>query len=101
MLSLWRSNLIVVGENQDTEFAWFESVQGKLTAAFLKEGYSLTEARELGFFVAQAVRNVPALLRLLEEAEGHTNDEIVDAIHAVLSSRSALHEAARILSLEG
>ena len=88
-----------MNENQNMEFEWFKGVQDKLMDAFLKEGYDHSEAQELGFLMAQAVRNVPALLRLLEEAGSHSNDEILEAIHAVLSNRSALNEAARKLSL--
>jgi hypothetical protein len=89
-----------MNENQNAEFAWFKRVQGKLRDAFLKEGYDNFEAQELGFLVAQAVRDVPALLHLLEEAGSHSNDEILDAVHAVLSNRFAMNEAARKLSLE-
>ncbi len=70
-------------ENQNTEFAWFEDVQDKLTDAFLKEGYTSSESQELGFLVAQGVRDVPALLLLLEEADSHSSDEILDAVHDV------------------
>ena len=88
-------------ENQNVEFEWFTDVSEKLTGVFLKDSHDLSEAQELGFLVAQAVRDVPVLLRLLEGAEGHSDDEIMDAVHAVLSNRSALNEAARVLSLEG
>ena len=86
--------------NESAEFAWFQSVQDKLRDAFLKEGYDHTEAQELGFLIAQAVRDVPPLLRLLGEAEKDSHDEILDAVHMILANRSALYEAARILSLE-
>jgi hypothetical protein len=89
-----------MNENQKIEFAWFKGIQDKLMDAFLKEGYDHPEAQELGFLVAQAVRDVPALLRLLEEDGSHSNDEILAAVHAVLSNRSALNEAAQKLSLE-
>jgi len=88
-------------EDQNTEFAWFQGVQDKLTNAFLKDGHSDSEAQELGFLVAQAVRDVPALLRLLEKVESHSSDEILDVVHAVISNRSALNDAARKLALEG
>ena len=88
-------------EDQNTEFAWFQAAQDKLADAFFKDGHSVIEAQELGFLVAQAVRDVPALLRLLEGVESHSNDEMLDAVHAVLANRFALNEAARKLSLEG
>ena len=87
-------------ENPKTEFDWFEGVQNKLTDAFLKDGRTPSESRELGFLMAQGVRDVPSLLRLLEEPDRHSNDEVMDAVHDVLSNRSALIEVARMLSLE-
>ena len=87
-------------ENQKTESDWFEGVREKLTGAFLKDGHTPSESQELGFLMAQGVRDVPSLLRLLEEPDRHSNDEIMDAVHDVLSNRSALIEVARMLSLE-
>jgi glycerol-3-phosphate dehydrogenase len=84
-------------EDQAAEFAWFESLQNKLIKVFLKEDYSQQQAEELGFFVAQGIRDVPPLLRLLDEIEQHSTDEIMDAIYDVLSNRSALKEASDIL----
>ena len=89
-----------MSENQNTEFEWFDRVQSKLADAFLKDGYSPSESSELGFLMAQGVRDVPALLHLLEETDKHTNDEILDAVHMVLSNRSSLIEVARILGIE-
>ena len=89
-----------MGENQKTEFEWFKGVQDKLTDAFLKDGHSPSESQELGFLMAQGVRDIPALLRLLEEPDRHSNDEIMAAVHALLSNRSALLEVARMLGIE-
>lgn len=85
---------------QNEEFNWFESVQDKLADAFLKEGYDTGKAHELGFLVAQSIRDVPSLLRLLDEYPRHLPDEILDAVHMVLANRSALNDAAGILFSE-
>jgi hypothetical protein len=91
---------MIMDESQKAEFEWFKGVQDKLTDAFLKDGHTPSESQELGFFMAQGVRDVPVLLRLLEESDRHSTDEIMDAVHAVLSNRSALIEVARLLGIE-
>jgi hypothetical protein len=88
-----------MNDNQKTEFEWFKRVQDKLTDAFLKDGHSPSESQELGFLMAQGVRDVPALLRLLEEPDRHSNNEIMDAVHDVLSNRTALIDVARMLGI--
>jgi hypothetical protein len=82
---------------QAEDFAWFKKAQDKLSDAFLKEGYDITKAQELGFLMAQAIRDVPSLLRLLDQEDSDASDEILDAVHMVLSNHSALNEAARML----
>jgi len=92
-----------MNENQKTEFEWFKGVQDKLADAFLKNGHTPSESQELGFLMAQGVRDVPALLRLLGESDRHSNDEIdeiMNAVHDVLSNRSSLIEVARMLGIE-
>jgi hypothetical protein len=91
---------MIMNENQEAEFEWFKGVQDRLADAFLKDGHSPAESQELGFLMAQGMRDVPALLRLLEEPDKHSNDEIMDAVHDVLSNRSALIEVARMLGIE-
>ena len=94
------TNGMIMNEDQKTEFEWFKGVQDKLADAFLKDRYTSSESQELGFLMAQCVRDVPVLLRLLEESDRHSHDEIMDAVHAVLSNRSALIEVARMLGIE-
>ena len=89
-----------MNENQKTEFERLDRVQSKLADVFLKDGYTPSESQELGFLMAQGMRDVPALLCLLEEPDRHSNDEILDAVHMVLSNRSSLIEVARILGIE-
>ncbi len=91
---------MIMNEKQETEFEWFKGVQDKLVDAFLKDGHPPSESQELGFLLAQGMRNVPALLRLLEEPNRHSNDEIMDAVHAVLANRFSLIEVARKLGIE-
>lgn len=86
-----------MNEEEKREFEQFKSVEEKLTRAFV-EGYNHPQAQELGFYVAQAIRDVPALLKMLENYESHSNDEILDAIHAVVSNHFSLTEANRVLS---
>jgi hypothetical protein len=82
---------------QKKEIEQFEILQAKLTKA-LVEGYDHPNAQELGFFVAQAIRDVPTLLQLLEETDKHSNDEILDAVHMVVANHFALSEANRLLT---
>jgi uncharacterized protein YecA (UPF0149 family) len=84
-------------DNQQSEFQWFETLQARLVQTFLADGYNRQRSEELGFLLAQAVRNVPPLLSLLEEAEQHSTDEMMDAVHAVLANRHALEQANKIL----
>ncbi len=84
-------------EEEKREFEWFEIIQEKLIRTFV-EGYNHPDAQELGFYVAQAIRNVPDLLRLLDDYENHSTDEILDAIHAVVCNHFSLNEANRILT---
>jgi hypothetical protein len=91
---------MLMNENQKTEFEWVNGVQDKLADAFLRDGYTPSESQELGFLMAQGIRDVPALLCLLEESDRHSNGEIMDAIHEVLSNRSSLVEVARTLGIE-
>ena len=86
-----------MNEEEKREFEQFKIVAEKLTRAFV-EGYNHAHAQELGFYVAQAIRDVPVLLRLLDDYESHSNDEILDAIHAVVSNHSSLTEANRLLT---
>src|SRR5438105_3927671 len=85
------------GRKGKTEFERFEILQEKLTRAFT-DGYNHPDARELGFFVAQAIRDVPELLRWLDDSENHSTDEILDAIHAVVSNHFSLSEANRLMT---
>lgn len=89
--------VILMDDNQQSEFQWFETLQAKLVQTFLADGYNRQEAEELGFLLAQALRNVPHLLNLLDEVEQHSTDEMIDAVHAVLANRFALEEACKIL----
>ena len=82
---------------QEIEFAWFNDIEAKLKRVFI-EGYNHPQAEELGFYVAQAIRNLPTLLRLLEKPENHSNDEILDAVHGVVCNHLALNEANQILT---
>ena len=86
-----------MNEEQKREFEQFEIIKDKLVRAFA-EGYKHPSSAELGFYVAHAIRDVPALLRMLDEYETHSNDEILDAIHAVVSNHFSLSEANRILT---
>ena len=79
------------------EFEYFEFIQEKLTRAFI-EGYKHPEAQRLGFCVAQAIRDVPALLRLIDDNQIRSNDEILDAVHAVVANHSSLTEANKLLT---
>ena len=91
----------MITESAAAEFEWFEALQAKLTTVFLADGYSRPKAEEAGFLFAQAIRDVPPLLRLLDDADRHTPDEIMDAVHDVLANRQALREAAVILLPRG
>ena len=82
---------------ETAEFDGFEGLQSKLVTVFLTDGYPRREAEAAGFLFAQAIRDVPPLLHLLDEAERHTPDKIMDAVHMVLANRHALREAADIL----
>ena len=84
-------------ENENLEFQWFERIQKALIKAFERDGYEHLEAQELGFFIAQGIRDVPPLLRLLDEADKHQNCEIIDAVYMVLTNHGALYETAKIL----
>jgi hypothetical protein len=86
-----------MNQDEKREFERFTIVAEKLTRAFV-EGYKHRHAQELGFLVAQAIRDVPALLRMLDDYESHSNDEILDAIHAVVSNHFSLTEANRLLT---
>jgi hypothetical protein len=83
--------------DEKREFEQFNIIQEKLTRAFA-EGYNHPQAEQLGFCVAQAIRNVPSLLKLLDEYEKHSTDEILDAVHDVVSNHFALSEANRLLT---
>ena len=83
-------------EAEKSEFEQFEVVQDKLVRA-LAQGYSHLDAQNVGFYVAQAIRDVPMLLGLLDDFDNHSNDEILNAIHAVVANHFALSEANRLL----
>ncbi len=84
-------------EKQKTEFIWFEELQNNLVTVFKSEGFDQVEAEELGFCVAQGVRNVPSLLKMLSKLEQYTSDEVMDAVHDVLANIHALQEANDLL----
>ena len=84
-------------DGEKGEFEHFNLLAEKLTRAFV-EGYNHPDAQELGFYVAQAIRDVPELLRLLDDYESHSNNEILDAIHAVVSNHFSLVQANRLLT---
>jgi hypothetical protein len=82
--------------DRDLEFEKFQNIQEKLKAVFAKE-YVHVDAEQLAFLVAQSIRDVPKLLRLLEDSENHSNDKILDAVHDVVANHLALTEANRML----
>ena len=82
-----------MNQDQQQEFENFEIVREKLIRAFVDH----PDAQKLGFYVAQAIRDVPTLLGLLNDSENHSNEEILDAIHAVVANHFALSEANRLL----
>lgn len=84
-------------QDADDEFNEFEEIREKLSRAFA-EGYNHVEAQDLGFYVAQAVRDVPPLLRMLEQYDQHSNDEILEAVHDFVANHFALSEANRLLT---
>ena len=86
-----------MNDEEKREFEHFNLLAEKLTRAFV-EGYNHPDAQELGFYVAQAIRDVPELLRLLDDYESHSNNEILDAIHAVVSNHFSLVQANRLLT---
>jgi hypothetical protein len=75
----------------------FNDIQARLKEVFIK-GYNHPQAEELAFFVAQAIRDVPTLLRLLNAQEKYSNEEIIDAVHNVVANHHALSEANQILT---
>lgn len=85
--------------NKDSlvEFTWFKGIQDKLTKVLVEAGFDSPQSEELGFLLAQAIRDVPHLLHLLNEIEQHSTDEIMDAVHMVLANRFALEEAHSLL----
>ena len=89
-----------MNEEQQAEFARFEGIENKLIEVFKEDGYDFLQAQELGFFVAQAMRNVPPLLRLLDGVEQHSTDEIMDAVHGFLCNHYAFEQAHRIIMRE-
>ena len=50
-----------MNDEEKREFEHFNLLAEKLTRAFV-EGYNHPDAQELGFYVAQAMRDVPELL---------------------------------------
>jgi hypothetical protein len=86
-----------MNDTEKREFERFNQIAEKLTRAF-EEGYNHPQSQELGFYVAQAIRDVPELFRMLDDFEAHSNDEILDAIHAVVSNHFSLSEANRLLT---
>jgi cell fate (sporulation/competence/biofilm development) regulator YlbF (YheA/YmcA/DUF963 family) len=86
-----------MNEEEKREFEQFKIMQEKLTRAFV-EGYNHPDAQELGVYVAQAIRDVAKLLKLLDDYENHSTDEILDAIHAVVSNHFSITEANRLLT---
>lgn len=84
-------------DDSAAEFEWFQALQNKLIKVFLAENYTQHEAEEASVFLAQAIRNVPSLLRLLDEFEECSIEEIMEAVHDVLANRFALQDAATIL----
>jgi hypothetical protein len=86
-------------EENKAEFKWFEEIQDKLCKACLAAGFDQQTAEQFGFCVAQGIRDVPALLRLLNESDQHSTDEIMHAVHMVLANRASLSEAAQLVGL--
>jgi hypothetical protein len=86
--------------NESEEKQWFLNLQKQIENVLLKDGYSQKQSEELSFFVAQAVRDVPRLLTLLEKPEDSSTEEIMDAIHLFLSNQFAFQEANKILMRE-
>lgn len=84
-------------ETQQAELKWFEELQNKLAAVFENDGYKLTEAQELSFCVAQGVRNVPPLLKMVDRFEQYTTDEVMQAVWGVLTNIYALQQANDLL----
>ena len=82
--------------DSDQEFEKFKDIQEKLERVFAEE-YSHVDAERLAFLVAQAVRDIPTLLNLLEEPANHSHDEILDAVHDVVANHFAMTEASRLL----
>ena len=83
-----------MNQDQQKEFEQFETLQAKLVRAFFEH----PDAQDLGFLVAQALRDVPTLFKLLDDYENQSNEDVLDAIHAVVSNHFALSEANRILT---
>jgi hypothetical protein len=83
----------------ESDVAWFENIQATLARALVSEGYDNSQARDLAFSVAQGIRDVPPLIRLLEGNDASA-DEILEAVHDVVSNRYSLIDAAKMLSLD-
>jgi hypothetical protein len=84
-------------EKTEEELKWFDCLSGRIVEVLRKDNYSQQQAEELGFFIAQTIRDVPRLLALLEKSENHSVDEVMDSIHDFLSNQFAFQQAHKLL----
>ncbi len=85
-------------EDTSLEFDMFEDVRRKLVEVFERAGYTELDAEKVALYIVQGIRDVPKLIAMLGEADSHTQEEISEAINAVLLNASAMEKARAFLS---
>ena len=82
----------------------WENVEKKFRKLLLAEGYELTAATELAFYIRQNLENAEPLLTFAKEADGDQAfeseakiEESMEQVHMLLSNPENMRRAYRIL----
>src|SRR3712207_9471426 len=84
-------------EDTSLEFDTFENIRRKLIEVFVCEGYARIDAERIALYVAQDVRDVHKLLKVLAHADSHTQAEIIEAVRTVVDDSVVLDKAKGVL----
>jgi len=85
-------------DDNSLEFDMFEDMRRRLVEVLVSEGRERLDAEKIALYIAQGMREMPKLVKMLSESRSHPRAEILSMLRLVLENASAL-EKARIMLL--
>jgi hypothetical protein len=87
-------------DDNSLEFDMLEDARRRLVEVLVSKGRERLDAEKIALYVVQGLREMPKLVKLLNERRSYPHDQILDTLALVLENASALEKARMMLAEE-